>query len=146
MTLSTLTPALVFIYGLSFGLNLTWEMLQMPLFQAMDWSARSWALCGAASLGDAAFSAAIYGALAWVNWDAWWATRRTVRDVTLIVTTGLVAATLGERLTGALEWWSYSSLMPMVPLLGVGVVPFVQLSILTVVAVELLRHLRVRRV
>ena len=33
------------VYVLSFGLNLVWEMLQMPLFGGMDWSSASWAFC-----------------------------------------------------------------------------------------------------
>ncbi|GAA5512331.1 hypothetical protein Dcar01_01045 [Deinococcus carri] len=125
--------------SVAFGLNFAWEMLQMPLFQGMNWSPGSWALCAAASLGDAAFSAAAYGALAWAHRDAWWVCRRDGLDVVLIFVGGLLAAVVGEWVSHALGWWSYSPLMPRVPGLGVGVVPFVQLALLTVVTFELLR-------
>ncbi|OLV17285.1 hypothetical protein BOO71_0005002 [Deinococcus marmoris] len=52
---------------------------------------------------------------------------------------GTLSAFLGERITLALGWWSYRPLMPLVPGLGVGVVPFVQLAALTVVTFEIMR-------
>lgn len=134
-----LTRALLGVYGVSFALNFTWEMLQMPLFRDTDWSPASWVLCAAASLGDAAFSAAAYAALAVWHRDAWWIRGRSLLDLTLVVTGGMLSAFLGEWITLALGWWSYSSLMPLVPGLGVGVVPFVQLAALTVVTFEIMR-------
>ena len=136
-----LTRALLAVYGLSFSLNFVWEMLQMPLFNNMDWSPSAWALCAAASLGDAAFSAATYGALALWHRDAWWLCRRDARDTALVAGAGLVAATLGERIAGTLGWWSYSALMPLVLYLNVGAAPFVQLAALTLATLELLRPL-----
>lgn len=134
-----LTQALLGVYGVSFALNLAWEMLQMPLFRDMDWSPASWVLCAAASLGDAAFSAAAYAALAVWHRNAWWIRSRSLFDLTLVVMGGMLSAFLGERISLALGWWSYSSLMPLVPGLGVGVVPFVQLAALTVVTFEVMR-------
>ena len=67
--------------------------------------------------------------------------RRGARDVTLVVAGGLVAALLGERIAGALGWWSYSASMPLVPLVAVGAAPFVQLAALTLAAFGLLRAL-----
>lgn len=133
-----LTRALLRVYGASFALNFAWEMLQMPLFRDTDWSPASWTLCAAASLGDAAFSAAAYGALAVWHRDAWWVRGRSFLDLTLVVAGGALSAVLGEWITQALGWWSYSSLMPLVPGLGVGVAPFVQLAALTVVTLELM--------
>ncbi|WP_075831536.1 hypothetical protein [Deinococcus marmoris] len=134
-----LTQALLRVYGVAFALNFAWEMLQMPLFGDMDWSPASWVLCAAASLGDAAFSAAAYAALAVWHRDTWWIRRRRLLDLTLVVMGGTLSAFLGERITLALGWWSYRPLMPLVPGLGVGVVPFVQLAALTVVTFEIMR-------
>ncbi|CAM3419066.1 hypothetical protein DESA109040_11830 [Deinococcus saxicola] len=134
-----LTRALLGVYGVSFALNFMWEMLQMPLFGDMDWSSASWVLCAAASLGDAAFSAAAYAALAVWHRDAWWIRNQSLLDLMLVVTGGTLSAFLGERITLALGWWSYSSLMPLVPGLGVGVVPFAQLAVLTIVTFEIMR-------
>lgn len=135
----TLNTALVAVFGIAFVLNFIWEMLQMPLFQGLDWSPASWALCAAASLGDAAFSTAAYAALALWHRDAGWVCQRDARDVGWVVTGGLLVAVLGERLSQAWGWWSYSSLMPLVPLIGVGVVPLVQLAVLTVATFETVR-------
>lgn len=135
----TLSTALGATFGLAFVLNFIWEMLQMPLFQDMDWSPASWALCAAASLGDAAFSTAAYAALALWHRDAWWVCQRNACDVGWVVAGGLLAAVLGERLSQAWGWWSYSSLMPLVPLIRVGVVPLVQLAALTLLTFEVIR-------
>lgn len=91
----TLNTALVSISGIAFVLNFTWEMLQMPLFEGMDWSPTSWTLCAAASLGDAAFSAAAYTALALRHGEARWVCRRDARDVGWVVMGGLVAVLSG---------------------------------------------------
>lgn len=116
----------------------------MPLFQDMDWSPASWALCAAASLGDAVFSTAAYAALALWHRDAWWVCQRDARDVGWVVAGGLLAAVLGERLSQAWDWWSYSPLMPLVPLVRVGVVPLVQLAVLTVATFEIVRYAGLR--
>ena len=129
------------VYVLSFSLNFAWEMLQMSLFRGVDWSPASWALCTAASLGDAAFSAAAYAVLAFRHRDARWVCGRDARDVLLVIAAGVLTSAVGEWVARTLGWWSYSPLMPLVPGLGVGVAPLVQLAILAVVTFEVLRAL-----
>lgn len=75
----------------------------------------------------------------------WWVRGRSFLDLTLVVAGGTLSAVLGERIIQALGWWSYSSLMPLVPGLGVGAAPFVQLAALTVFTVELMRAFRPSR-
>jgi hypothetical protein len=132
------------VYVLSFGLNLVWEMLQMPLFGGMDWSPTSWAFCTVASLGDATFSAAAYVVLALRHRDARWFRVRDTRDLLLVTAAGLLVSTVGESMGRMLSWWSYTPLMPLVPGLEVGALPFVQLAILSVVTFEIL-HARTPR-
>ena len=132
------------VYVLSFGLNLVWEMLQMPLFGGMDWSPASWAFCTMASLGDATFSAAAYAVLALRHRDARWFRVRDARDLLLVTAVGLLVSTVGESMGRMLGWWSYTPLMPLVPGLEVGALPFVQLAILSVVTFEILHACTLR--
>jgi len=129
------------VCALSFGLNFVWEMLQMPLFRGMDWSPASWVLCAAASLGDAAFAATAYAVLALRHQDVKWVCARDARDVLLVIAAGVLTSTLGESMGQTLGWWSYSALMPLMPGLGVGTAPLVQLAILSIVTFEVLRAL-----
>jgi len=137
----SLRKVLGIVCALSFGLNFVWEMLQMPLFRGMGWSPASWALCAAASLGDAAFSATMYAVLALRHQDAKWVCARDAHDVLLITAAGVLTSTVGESLGRNLGWWSYSSLMPLMPGLGVGTAPLVQLASLCVVTFEVVRAL-----
>lgn len=116
----------------AFGLNWLWEMLQMPAYVEM--AGRSWgetALpCAWASLGDVALTMAVWGlaALAAGRW------RWGVEGAWNVYAT---AALLGGALATAIEWraqawghWSYTDRMPVVPRLGVGLWPLLQLVLL----------------
>lgn len=127
------------VYVLSFGLNLIWEMVQMPLFRGVDWSPASWGMCTAASLGDAVFSAATYAVLALRHRNTMWVCARDGRDVLLVIAAGVLTSTMGESMGRSLGWWSYSPLMPLMPGLEIGAAPLVQLAILTLLSFEILR-------
>ncbi|MBI2806606.1 MAG: hypothetical protein HYX68_16620 [Planctomycetes bacterium] len=116
----------------AFGLNWLWEMFQMPAYTEM--AERSWAEtalpCAFAALSDVAMTLAIYGigCLAAGNWR--WGVERTWN----IYLTGTLLAGLFAT---ALEWkflgsgrWSYNERMPIVPILGIGLWPLMQLMLL----------------
>lgn len=116
----------------AFGLNWVWEMAQMPAFAEM--TGRSWletALpCARAALGDVAMTLGIYGlgSLAAGRWR-WGMERRW--------NVYLTGALLGGVFASAFEWyslaserWTYNEQMPIVPILGVGLWPQLQLMLL----------------
>jgi len=116
----------------AFVLNWPWEMAQMSLFVEM--AGRSWwetaVPCARASLGDGAMTLAVWGlgALAAGRWRWGLAGSWNVYAV---------AALLGAVFAAAFEWqarasgrWSYGERMPVVPVLGVGLWPFLQLVVL----------------
>jgi hypothetical protein len=116
----------------AFGLNWLWEMVQMPVYAEM--AGRSWwetaPRCTLASLGDVAMTLGIYaiGALAAGRW-------RWGMDCRWNVYTA--AALLGAVFAMSVEWkslaagdWSYTERMPVVPMLGVGLWPLLQLVLL----------------
>lgn len=117
--------------GTAFGLNWVWEMVQMSAFVEMasrPWAETLWP-CALAALGDVALTAAVCGvgglAAGSVTWPA--TGRWNVY---------LTAAALGAVCGAAFEWharatgrWSYSGRMPVVPGLGVGLWPLLQLAL-----------------
>lgn len=131
-----------FLAGLSivaFALNWWWEMLQMPAFLQM--MGRPWRstvlLCTFASLGDAAVTLAIYTAVALGvrNWR-WAVAGRWQAYLAAALSGGIIAVAI-EKAALAASAWSYSSRMPIVPVLGVGLVPLLQLTLLVPFAIRL---------
>lgn len=125
-------PFVVALALSAFGLNWLWEMAHMRAYVEMvgrPWQETTF-LCALASLGDLLVTLGIcgVGALAagrrdWGREGGW--------------NVYATAALLGGACAMAIEWkalaagyWSYTSRMPLVPLLGVGLSPLLQLTLL----------------
>lgn len=123
-------------------LNWFWEMIQMPAYNEL--AGRSWSEalvpCTLATFGDVAITLAIYavgavaaGRLRWGMSGGW--------------NVYTAAALLGAASATAIEWgalgsgrWSYSESMPIVPVLGVGLWPLLQLTLLVPASIWLAGH------
>jgi len=107
-------------------------MVQMPAYVEM--AGRSWSEtafpCTLAALGDVAVTLGVYGlgALAAGNWR-WGVQGRWNIYLTGALLGGLVATALECRFLASGRW-SYNERMPVVPLLGVGLWPLLQLVVL----------------
>jgi hypothetical protein len=122
------------------ALNWVWEMLQMPAFDhMMGHSWRSTALtCTFASLGDAAITLGIYAAVAVITKRWQWAVEGKWQPYLMAALLGMAVAVVIEKVAIAMGFWTYSRHMPVVPVLGVGLVPLLQLTLLIPVAIRLL--------
>ena len=126
-------------------LNYPWEFLQVPLFkqmpQAPHWDAVK--ACSRAAAGDAVIALAAYGFVALLRQDRNWVVRGT-RAATLSFTVfGVLITVAIERLALSGLWverWAYSSLMPVVPGLGVGLSPLMQWLVLPPLVLWLVRR------
>ncbi len=116
----------------AFAMNWLWEMVQMPAYAEM--ARRPWretALpCTLATVGDVVVTFSVYGlgalAAGRLRWGAaggW--------------NVYAAAALLGGATAVGIEWralatgrWSYGEAMPVVPALGVGLWPLLQLALL----------------
>ena len=117
----------------TFLLNWAWEMAQMTGFaqtSGRPWRETVWT-CTVAALGDVALTVAVVGlGMLAAGTRSWPTTGRW--------NVYLFAAALGAVSAAAFEWfalasgrWSYSGDMPIVPTLGVGLWPLLQLTTLT---------------
>ena len=118
---------------IAFGLNWIWEIGQMFAYAAEDgdtWT-KSFLFCTLASVGDAIVTIAIYVFLKF-----------------LMRSSGakfyLCAAILGASCAVIFEWfafrfglWSYGEQMIVLPVINVGLLPFVQLTLLVPLAIWL---------
>lgn len=124
-----------------FGLNLVWEVAQLPLYamgRYSEWPALGYAVLHC-TLGDAAMAFASYLIAALVTGEPRWPRRRPLIGLAIV----LVA---GELFTIWAEWynvyvlrsWAYAAGMPTIR--GIGVAPLAQWLVLPVLALTILRY------
>lgn len=119
------------LFFISAAVNFVWEMAQMPLYENMPFdSLMSWWLCFRASLGDGIIVAFIWAIGAVLFREQRWFEVLTPLRAAILLTTGALIAVGIEYVALLRGRWSYSALMPLVPLLDVGLSPFLQLLVL----------------
>lgn len=137
-------PWLLSVATASFLLNYIWEIVQMPAFTSaagqafppgIAFAARH---CFIATLGDALTASGTF-AVGWaLHRRVDWICDLTRRDVLVIsLALGTVAIVVEVVNVYLFRRWGYSSLMPVVPVLGVGLLPLVQLALLTLATFRL---------
>jgi len=117
------------IFGVAWVLNLFWEFAERPLYVAGTLSPFSWGWIRAATW-DAGYVIIVYLVLAILHGDFYWLRRKNVWDLGLIILVGFATATVVEQQALASGKWFYTSLMPIVPILKIGLAPFIQLPFL----------------
>jgi len=116
----------------AFALNWLWEMVQMPGYA--EAAGRGWGetagMCTIAALRDLTLTLSIFAIVALAAGAARWAIQWRWNGY-------LAAAVLGALVATGYEWrilafgpWRYTTAMPIIPRLGVGLWPFLQLPIL----------------
>jgi len=123
---------------LTLVVHLAWEFAQCNALFVHGTYDPSWRGMLAAALGDVVMTWLVYGVVAAVSRRWRWSLGRwrTTQWAAMVPTTLVVA--------GLVEWrgisrgrWSYTDSMPVVPGLGIGVVPLLQLLALTPLLVAL---------
>lgn len=113
----------------SFLLHFVWEMWQVPFFADMPstahWSGVS--ICTRATLGDSAMAVVAFWAASAPRRTRSWFLRPRREELWLYLGTALALTIVLEWLaTGQLQRWAYGPEMPRIPLLGTGLLPFLQ--------------------
>jgi hypothetical protein len=110
-------------------LNLAWEFWQTLFFAGLA-EGSHWKgvlLCTQAAFGDAFILLLAYWVVCVAARTRQWVKRPTRRQILLFVGLGLAVTVLLEVLaTRVFDRWSYSEAMPVVPGLGVGLLPIAQ--------------------
>lgn len=119
---------IVWIALISFVFHFFWENLHASLYDEYDYFMKSIYFL-ACTLGDVMLTCIIYGLVAAVLKDRFWI--RNFNFMTLpvvIIMTGVVSF-IAEWVAIELDFWSYNEKIPIVPLLGVGLSPFLAVVI-----------------
>lgn len=127
-------------------LNLPWEFLQVPFFRDMPGLAHWDGIrrCATATLGDGILILTAYWATAASARSRRSVLQPTRRHLMTLVGVGLAITVLIERLATTMRWpqggWNYAELMPVAPILNVGLTPLLQWLVLPPLTLWLVRR------
>ncbi len=128
---------LVLVSAFAFVSNWIWEMAQMPAYSEM--AERPWkstaARCTIATAGDVGITLSVYLLIALASGKLAWAKERRWNTYAAAALLGFFHATLTERWALASGAWSYREQMIRVPILDVGLWPFLQLGLLVPISI-----------
>jgi hypothetical protein len=117
---------------MSFVLNEIWEMVQMSAYvETAGFPLPSTLFfCTRAAVGDVGIILGIYAAGALAAGDLGWGLRAHWNIYATVVLQGLAYAALVEHAALAAGRWSYTERMPVVSILGAGLWPLLQMTLL----------------
>ena len=129
------------VFVFAFLLNYPWELLQVPLYKGMPEAAHWDAIkvCTAATVGDGVIMLLAYWGAALLVRDRWWIAQPRWAPVLALIAIGVGITVLLERLAIISDnpnWgWRYADAMPIIPVLDIGLTPFLQWVILPLLLV-----------
>lgn len=133
-----------YLGSVAFFLNFAWEMWQIPFFLGMS-TMPHWdgvLRCTRATAGDVLIILIAFYAAALVGGGRGWFLAPSRLAVGVFLGVGLLITAVAEYIfTGSLAHWEYSSLMPVLPVIGTGVVPLLQWVVTPLISLATLRRL-----
>jgi hypothetical protein len=133
------------VFAVAVLVNYPWELGQAPLYVEMDDLRVALWHCFIAALGDGVLVLAIFVAGAMVFRRADWFVRPGLRGYGVMLAAGLVIGVLVEWLgLHFLRRWAYAPRMPLIPGLGIGLVPVAQMLLLPPLVFRIVAALRRR--
>jgi hypothetical protein len=126
----------------AFLVNFLWEFAQVPFYRCLETRRHGEcvAACTRATFGDAGIAIAAYWTVAVVG-SRRWIFQPTPMEVAGFVGTGVGITVVFEWLaTEVLDRWAYSERMPVLPVLGTGLLPLLQWTLLPPLVVYLVRR------
>jgi hypothetical protein len=126
------TKRLILVFIVVVLLNYLWELAQASLYVGLeDYNAGVLWHCFVASLGDGVMVLLIV-VVGWISFQRWdWFERPGVAGYLLMLIAGLILAVLVEWVgVYRLARWEYTEKMPIIPWIGIGLIPIAQMVIL----------------
>lgn len=139
MSIKKLPQLLWVIASVAFILNFIWEIGQMPWYVTNPNLWRHLPMCLLATIGDVLIILCLYGLIGLIQMDLWWIKELTIYNLTILVMAGGLTAIGIEQLALATNQWQYAPTMPLLPLLNVGLLPFLQLILLPPITILIAR-------
>lgn len=133
----TISASLLYI----FGLNFLWEISQMFLYQKHSDRLIDFVFVHIkASLGDVLIFIIIYIIGFFIFKNKKWFLLRKNSVYIFSAVCGFIIAVIIERYALSTGRWAYNDLMPMIPLLDVGLLPILQMILLPLFFTKILKN------
>lgn len=130
---------------LSFPLQLLWEIAQFPLYTVWHEGEWSYILYGLVhcTLGDLLILLGIFWIVSVLNRSRRWVFSPSLPNIVLFTTLGLGYTIYSEIVNTRIKGtWGYTELMPIVPVIEIGGMPFLQWLLIPPVLIWLMRLVR----
>lgn len=128
------------IASIAFLLNVVWENAQAPLYQGYTNFWQHLSTCSIGALGDVVIILLIYVLIAAIRKNLAWAQSISREDIALSVLFGIAAAVGIEWHALATGSWDYRNVMPIIPLVNVGLLPVVQMALLPAITFKIISY------
>lgn len=130
---------------LSVPLQLLWEIAQFPLYTVWhegDWSFILYGLVHC-TLGDLLILLSVFWLVSLLNRSRHWIFSPSLPNIVLFTVLGLTYTIFSEILnTRIKETWGYTELMPIVPVIEIGGMPFLQWLLIPPILIWLMQLVR----
>ncbi len=127
----------------AFLLNFVWEILQGGLYLGFNELSYKQGVnyCTQATFADTGIIVASFWLVAWLGGGRNWPLRSGIAQIVGFTLLGLVTTIVLEILsTRVWDRWSYTKSMPVIPILDVGVTPFLQWVLLPPLTIWFVRR------
>jgi len=114
----------------SFIVHFVWEYLHFGLYTGYEQWSGSTPVYWLATIGDVLYTLGAFALVSAIKKSYEWIMNATLTDYLMLVTLGCFIALFVEYKGLALDRWQYRPDMPIIPILGVGVSPILQMSLL----------------
>lgn len=128
---------LVYIFITAFITNLIWENAQAPLYTGYKGFGPHFLFCLLASAVDGIVILTFYLIVCSIREDWFWLFNIKAFDIGMLSLFGVVVAILFEKWALESGTWDYTAHMPLI--FGIGLMPALQLAILSVVSVYIVK-------
>lgn len=120
------------VFILAFLFNEAWELVQMPFYKDTSYSIQHILFCTLASVVDAIMVLLLYFVVVFIFRNLLWIQQLEWQHVIVVILIGGAGAALAEVWHVSSENWTYSDLMPIIPIVNAGMVPVLQFMILPI--------------
>jgi hypothetical protein len=123
----------LFVLAVSaFALNMLWELAQVFAFSSLNKASalEIFILVTIASIADAIITLVAFLTVALIRRDRRWWKSAGAADFLIFAVVGMISAVLIETIALSRGTWTYGEYMPVIPLLEIGLLPLLQLTLL----------------
>lgn len=114
----------------SYTLNFVWEVAQGPLYKGFEYDLEHISFCALASVADMLMVFILLFAFALIYKEVYWMRSWTWNRTVSLMLVGFLGAILAEVWHTARGDWAYADTMPIFPVVGVGISPVLQFTVL----------------